>query len=69
MLEGEMGIETSDGTVRRFGPGDVFPAEDTTGRGLISRVVNKQHRRSIFVTLDLNPRRQLEVWCTNNLQF
>jgi len=51
-LEGEVEIVTGDGTIRRFGPGDVMLAEDTTGRGHISRAVNNQSRRSIFVTLD-----------------
>jgi len=52
MLEGEVDIEVGDGTVRRFGPGDILLAEDTTGRGHISRAVNNQPRTSIFVTLD-----------------
>ena len=52
MLEGEVDIIVGDGSQRRFGSGDVLLAEDTTGRGHVSRAVNNQPRRSIFVTLD-----------------
>ena len=52
MLEGSVDIEVSGGTTRRFGPGDILLAEDTTGRGHISRAVDGQPRRSVFVTLD-----------------
>ncbi len=51
-LEGEVEIVIGDGTKRQFGPGDILLAEDTTGRGHISRAVNNQPRKSIFVTLD-----------------
>ena len=51
-LEGEVEIEIGDGTKRRFGPGDILLAEDTTGRGHISRAVDHQPRKSIFITLD-----------------
>ena len=51
-IEGEVEIEVGDGTVRQFGVGEVLLAEDTTGRGHISRAVNQQPRKSIFVTLD-----------------
>jgi hypothetical protein len=52
MLDGSVDIEVGDGTRRRFGPGDIMLVEDTTGRGHISRAVNNQPRKSIFVTLD-----------------
>ncbi len=51
-LEGEVEIIVGDGTRRRFGPGDIMLAEDTKGRGHISRAVNNQPRKSIFVILD-----------------
>jgi len=51
-LEGEGEVEVGDGTKRRFGPGDILLAEDTTGRGHLSRCVNNQRRKVIFVTLD-----------------
>lgn len=50
-LEGHLEIEVGDGTRRRFGPGDVLLAEDTTGRGHISRAVNNIPRKNIFVIL------------------
>jgi uncharacterized cupin superfamily protein len=52
MLDGEVEIEAGDGTKRRFGTGDVLLAEDTAGRGHISRAVEGRPRKSIFVTLD-----------------
>ncbi len=51
-LRGAVDIEVGDGTIRRFGPGDILLAEDTTGKGHRSRAVNAQPRQSIFVTLD-----------------
>ncbi|MBI4484239.1 MAG: hypothetical protein HY652_15290 [Acidobacteria bacterium] len=48
---GQGEIEVGDGTVRRFGPGDVMLAEDLTGRGHITRVVGAQPR--IYVTIPL----------------
>jgi uncharacterized cupin superfamily protein len=50
-LVGETEIEISDGTKRRFGPGDVLLAEDTSGRGHISRDVGSQSRQYIFIPL------------------
>lgn len=49
---GGVEIEVGDGTKRRFGPGDILLAEDTTGRGHISRAVGPEPRFSIFITLD-----------------
>lgn len=51
-LAGRAEIETGDGTKRRFGPGDIMLAEDTSGQGHITRGVGDQTRISIFVTLD-----------------
>ncbi|MEK7353600.1 MAG: hypothetical protein AABZ77_03725 [Chloroflexota bacterium] len=51
-LEGGVELVVGDGTSRILGPGDILLAEDTTGRGHISRAVNNQPRKSIFVTLD-----------------
>lgn len=52
MLEGQVDIEIGDGTVRRFSTGDILLAEDTTGRGHISRAVDEKLRKSLFITLD-----------------
>ncbi len=51
-LDAAVEIEVGDGTVRRLEAGEVLLAEDTTGRGHISRAVEGRPRRCIFVTLD-----------------
>jgi len=55
-LVGEVEIECGDGSVRRFGPGDVVLADDTTGQGHISRQGDAE-RISIFVPVsdDVDP--------------
>ena len=50
-LSGQVEIEIGDGTIRRFGAGDVMLAEDTTGRGHITRVVGGQPRHYVFIPL------------------
>ena len=50
-LSGAVDIEIGDGTVRRFGPGDVLIAEDTSGQGHGTREVGPEPRVSIFVPL------------------
>jgi uncharacterized cupin superfamily protein len=50
-LSGQVEIETSDGTVKRFGPGDVMLADDTTGHGHITRVVGNQPRTYVMIPL------------------
>ncbi len=37
LLSGEVEVETTDGTVRRFGPGDLVLLEDTSGKGHVTR--------------------------------
>jgi len=51
-LDAAVEVEVGDGSRRRLGPGDVLLAEDTTGRGHVSRAVDGRPRRSILVTLD-----------------
>ena len=48
-LSGQSEIEIRDGTKRRFGRGDIFLVDDTTGRGHISRAVVSKPR--IYVTI------------------
>ncbi len=48
---GRVELEVGSGEKRVLGPGDVLLAEDTTGRGHISRALDKEPRRSIFVAL------------------
>ena len=52
ILEGGLDVEIGDGTRRVFGAGDILLAEDLAGQGHISRAVNGQPRRSLFITLD-----------------
>ena len=51
-LDSAIELEVGDGTKRVLAPGDILLAEDTTGRGHISRSLDGRPRRSIFVTLD-----------------
>ncbi len=51
-LSGEAEIEISDGTKRRFGAGAVMLADDTTGRGHITRVVSKESRLYVMIPLE-----------------
>ncbi|WP_332449857.1 cupin domain-containing protein [Methanoculleus sp.] len=37
LLSGEVEMETTDRTVRRFGPGDLVLLEDTSGKGHVTR--------------------------------
>jgi hypothetical protein len=51
-LDAAVEVEVGDGSKRVLQPGDILLAEDTSGRGHISRAVDGKARRSIFVTLD-----------------
>jgi hypothetical protein len=51
-LCGTVEVETGDGEIRRFGPGELVLAEDTTGTGHISREVGDVERMSIFIELE-----------------
>ena len=50
-LRGSVEIETGLGEKRLLGPGDILLAEDTTGRGHISRAVDGESRESLFIPL------------------
>ena len=52
-LSGAVEVECGDGTVRRFDPGAVMLADDTTGQGHISREVGGP-RVSLFLLLPDN---------------
>lgn len=47
-IAGRAEMECGDGTKREFGPGDMFFADDTTGRGHIARTLEVP-RRSVVV--------------------
>jgi hypothetical protein len=43
LLSGAMEVETSDGTVKRIGPGDLLLLEDTSGKGHRSRNIGEDY--------------------------
>jgi hypothetical protein len=49
VLRGVIEVEVADGTSRRFGPGDLVLATDTTGRGHITRVVGDQRVEALSI--------------------
>lgn len=53
-LTGSVEVEVGDGTVRRLGPGDILLAEDTSGRGHLSRAVDGAPRTCLFIPLEEN---------------
>ena len=50
-LTGSVEIEVGDGSKRILGPGEILLAEDTTGRGHISRNVGGEPRTCLFIPL------------------
>jgi quercetin dioxygenase-like cupin family protein len=50
-LRGEVEHEAADGTCRRFGPGDIFLAEDTTGTGHRTRSHGSQPCTGLVIAL------------------
>lgn len=52
MLDAGVEITVGDGSRRIIRAGEILLAEDTTGRGHISRALNRQPRHSICITLD-----------------
>jgi len=49
LLSGEVEMETTDGTVRRFGPGNLVLLEDTSGRGHVTRNIGKGYAMYLVV--------------------
>ena len=58
-LSGVGEVECGDGSRRRFGPGDVMLAEDTTGQGHITREI--QPRRGLFIPVPADF--DIQLWC------
>jgi quercetin dioxygenase-like cupin family protein len=52
MMDGGVEIEIGDGSKRTFNTGDILLVEDTDGQGHISRALNGQKRKSVFITLN-----------------
>jgi uncharacterized cupin superfamily protein len=49
MLRGAIEVAVSDGTRRRFGPGDLVLAADTSGSGHVTLAVGKPPFEALFV--------------------
>ena len=52
LLDGEMEIGLGDGSIHRFGPGDVLLAEDVTGQGHTRRIGAGKPRIAATVWLE-----------------
>ena len=51
-LSGEVEIGIADGTKKRFGPGDIMLADDTTGQGHTTHAVSDVPRVSVAIPID-----------------
>ena len=51
-LSGEVEIGLGDGTLKRFGPGDVMLADDVTGQGHTTHAVSDAPRVSVAIPVD-----------------
>ncbi len=51
-MAGEVEVEVSDGTIRRFGVGTLMLVEDVTGKGHITRSIGNEERVSLFIPVD-----------------
>jgi hypothetical protein len=49
LLSGAVEAETTDGTVRRFGPGDLVLLEDTSGKGHVTRNIGEGYAAFLVV--------------------
>jgi quercetin dioxygenase-like cupin family protein len=52
LLRGVLEVEVTDGTRRRFGPGDLLYVTDTTGRGHVTRAVGDPPFEALFVPVE-----------------
>lgn len=50
-LSGHAEVEASDGEIRQIGPGTIMLADDTTGKGHITRSTSDEERVSLFIPL------------------
>ena len=49
LMSGAVEMETTDGTVRRFGPGDLILLEDTSGKGHVTRNIGDGYATFLVV--------------------
>lgn len=54
MLRGVIEVQVSDGTSRRFGPGDLVLATDTTGRGHVTLTVGDSPFEALIIPIELS---------------
>ena len=52
-LRGMAEIETGNGEIRHFGPGDVLLADDLTGKGHVTRVIGTETRLSVTIPIEV----------------
>jgi uncharacterized cupin superfamily protein len=52
VLEGELEIGVSNGELRRFRPGDIMHATDTTGKGHTARRIGSPICRVLSITAE-----------------
>lgn len=50
-LIGEYEVVTSDGETRKFGPGSILLAEDTTGKGHVTRIIGEGYNVAAVIQL------------------
>ncbi len=49
LMSGAVEVETTDGTIRRLGPGDLVLLEDTSGRGHVTRNIGDGYATFLVV--------------------
>ncbi len=49
LMSGAVEVETTDGTIRRFGPGDLVLLEDTWGKGHVTRNIGDGYATFLVV--------------------
>ena len=54
LMSGAVEMETTDGTVRRLGPGDLVLLEDTSGKGHVTRNIGEGYSAFLVVPVPLS---------------
>ena len=54
LVSGAVEMETTDGTVRRLGPGELVLLEDTTGKGHVTRNIGEGYSAFLVVPVPLS---------------
>ena len=53
LMSGEVEVETTDGTIQRFGPGDLVLLEDTSGKGHVTRNIGDGYATFLVVPVPI----------------